>query len=111
MSLDIKESVSDELPSTVKTALAKLQTNEQQQFEEEYLRKRRNPIIMLLLALFFPIQHFLEGKIGMGILFLMTLGGLGIWYIIDAVMIWGRTKSHNEETSKSILRDMKVMNG
>ena len=27
------------------------------------------------------------GKIGTGILYLLTLGGLGIWFVIDLVMI------------------------
>lgn len=110
MSLDIKESLADELPSTVKTALSKLDTSEQQQFEEDYSRKRRSPVTMLLLAILIPVQHFVEGKIALGIVFWLTLGAMGIWYVIDIIMIWSRTKRHNEELSKSILRDMKIMN-
>ena len=33
------------------------------------------------------IHRFYVGKIGTGILMLVTLGGLGIWTIIDFVMI------------------------
>lgn len=33
------------------------------------------------------IHRFYVGKIGTGILMLITLGGLGIWTIIDFVMI------------------------
>ena len=111
MALSVTDSVADELPSTVKTALSKIEENQQQQFEEDYKRKRRSPGVMLALAILFPIQHFLEGKVGLGILYWLSLGGLGVWYVIDAVLIWGRTKRHNEETGKNILRDMKIMNG
>lgn len=47
----------------------------------------RSWIATLLLAIFFPVHRFYVGKIGTGILFWLTAGGFGIWYIIDIVMI------------------------
>ena len=44
----------------------------------------------LLLCFFFGIfgvHRFYVGKIGTGILMLLTLGGLGIWSLIDFIMI------------------------
>ena len=35
----------------------------------------------------FGIHRFFVGKIGTGILMLLTLGGLGIWWLIDLIMI------------------------
>lgn len=35
----------------------------------------------------FGIHRFYVGKIGTGILMILTLGGLGIWTLIDFVMI------------------------
>jgi len=44
----------------------------------------------LLLCLFlgtFGIHRFYVGKVGTGILMVLTLGGLGIWALVDIVMI------------------------
>ena len=44
-------------------------------------------VVTLILAIFLPVHRFYVGKIGTGILYLITFGGFGIWYIIDIVMI------------------------
>jgi TM2 domain-containing membrane protein YozV len=35
----------------------------------------------------FGVHRFYLGRVGTGILMLITLGGLGIWYIIDLILI------------------------
>ena len=58
--------------------------------EEQAPTEGKSFVSALLLCLFlgaFGIHRFYVGKIGTGILQLLTLGGLGIWALIDLVMI------------------------
>ena len=54
------------------------------------MQSEKNWLATLLLCLFvgpLGIHRFYAGKIGTGILQLITLGGCGIWTIIDLIMI------------------------
>ena len=51
---------------------------------------RRKYLVALLLSIFvgtLGIDRFYMGLIGTGILKLLTLGGCGIWYVIDIILI------------------------
>lgn len=47
-------------------------------------------IAALLLCLFLGtigVHRFYVGKVGTGIVMLLTLGGLGVWVLVDLIMI------------------------
>jgi hypothetical protein len=58
----------------------------------------KNPTILLIVSVFIGslgIDRFLLGQTGLGVGKLLTLGGCGIWAIIDWFLIMGATKEKN----------------
>jgi TM2 domain-containing membrane protein YozV len=54
-------------------------------------------------------HRFYAGNIGMGVGMLLTLGGLGIWSLIDVFMIGGAIERKNEELEMEAINFVKAM--
>lgn len=109
MALQIRSSVSKQLASSVSTVVGQMTPEQQSIFEEEYEAKSRNTVLMLILAIVFPIHFFFEDRIVLGVLFWLTVGGFFIWYVVEILTVWSRTKNHNKDVATTIVRDMKIM--
>lgn len=62
-----------------------------EQEEMDHKKSLNVAIVLSLLLGWTGIDRFYTGKIGTGILKLITLGGLGIWWIIDVFLLIGKT--------------------
>lgn len=52
----------------------------------------------------FGVHRFYLGRVGSGILMLITIGGLGIWYLVDLIMvITGNFRDANGQPIKHTL--------
>jgi TM2 domain-containing membrane protein YozV len=50
-------------------------------------KSKTTALILCIVLSWLGVHRFYVGKVGTGILFLLTLGGLGIWWIIDIIQI------------------------
>ncbi len=69
-------------------------------------KSEKDWLVTLLLCLFvggLGVHRFYAGKIGTGILQLVTGGGCGIWYIVDLIMII--TGKFTDSEGKLIVND------
>jgi len=54
------------------------------------VKRKVSWILVLLMSIFFGtlgVDRFIMGKVGTGILKLITFGGFGIWWLIDLILI------------------------
>lgn len=65
-----------------------------------YMAQLKDPTIAIILSILvgmLGIDRFYIGDVGLGVLKLITCGGLGIWWIIDLFLIMNTTKERNME--------------
>jgi TM2 domain-containing membrane protein YozV len=65
--------------------------------------KRILPVFLLFFFLsWLGVHRFYVGKIGTAILYIITLGGLGIWWIVDLILIvtGSFTDSHGQRITQ-----------
>ena len=62
------------------------------------MEKKVNWVLVLLMSIFFGslgVDRFIMGKVGTGILKLITFGGFGVWWLIDIILIATKHKFEN----------------
>jgi len=92
-----------DLPPAAGPAFQNLTEEQKVAFSAEYSRRKRSLALMMVLAILFPIQLFFLGRVGLAVLFLLTGGGLGIWYVIEWFLTPGRVRDYNTGIANEII--------
>ena len=67
-------------------------------------RRQLTILIMSFLAGYLGVDRFYKGQVGWGVVKLITLGGAGVWYLVDlaiAAYDFGKTDRQMRESSAS----------
>lgn len=71
----------------------------------------RDPTMMLVLSILvgeLGVDRFLLGDTGLGVLKLITAGGLGIWWLVDIFTVDRRTKEYNFKQFNEALQNARL---
>ena len=67
-----------------------------------YQNRKANPTTVWLLFIFLGWSYGSLGKVGLQILFYITLGGLGVWTLIRLFTLSGAIKEYNRNVAMEI---------
>jgi len=108
--LYIQSSIANNLPSMVRNELASMSAQKQEEFVEEYKRKVKSVGLAYLLLIFiFALHYGYLGKWGLQIVFWITAGGFGFWWLIDFFRTVGMVRSYNKEIAMEVMRNLKAI--
>jgi TM2 domain-containing membrane protein YozV/DNA-directed RNA polymerase subunit RPC12/RpoP len=66
-------------------------------------------ILWLLIIGFFGAHRFYLGRIGSGVGMLFTIGGLGIWWLIDAFLISEMLRENQQKIQAEVLQEISAL--
>jgi hypothetical protein len=107
----ISSSIADNLPAMVRNELASLSAQKQEEFVEEYKRKRKSVALayILMLPIFFLLHYGYLRKWGLQFLFWFTAGGMGVWWFIDLFRTYGMVQDYNKDVAVEVIRNLKAI--
>ena len=83
------------LPRTVREELPTLSSDAQQKFMELYGPRTKKLLIAYALCLLYGLHYVYLEETSTGIWFWFTVGGFGIWWIINFFTLPGAVKTYN----------------
>ena len=105
----IPQSLLNKFSKGVRDGVTDLPREKQEEFLELYRKRSKSIVIAYLRWIILPYQHYayLELNLQMAI-YLLSLGGLGVWAIIDLFRIPKMVRKYNREAARIALADVSI---
>lgn len=97
------------VPPMVRSELAKMSAQKQDEFLHEYTRKAKGVGAAYVFLFLLGAHYAYLGRWGMQILFWLTGGGFIIWWFIDLFRVPGVVAEHNQDSAMAAMRNLKAI--
>lgn len=107
--LVIPKSVYETLPEQVNESLSSLSEAQQEQFVDAFERAAKHTTTAYACYLLLGCHYAYLGRWKVQAIWWLTLGGVGIWALIDLFRIPGMINRYNDEVAKKVTRKIKAL--
>jgi hypothetical protein len=101
-------SLRKQVPDAVLRKLDDMDEAAQLGFAEEFTRNKKSPLVAFLLV-GVGLHYAYLGRVWLTLLFLFTMGGFGIWGLLDIFRVSGFVRERNRSVAIQVLRDIQVL--
>ena len=107
---ELPESIRRQIPEAVIRRVDTLDPVTQEAFLSEFRKKKKSALMAFLLWCIFPAWHyFYLGKVWVNLIFWLTFGGFGLWWLIDLFRLGGMVREYNKTVAISVLKDIRFL--
>ena len=108
---DIPSGISRQIPEAVLRRLDSLDQLTQEAFLTEFQKEKKSGFVTFLLWWVFPAWHyFYIGKVWLNLLFWLTFGGIGFWWVIDLFRLPSLVREYNKTVAIGVLKEIEFLN-
>jgi TM2 domain-containing membrane protein YozV len=109
--IDLPNSVRSQLPEAVIHKLSSMAPLTQEAFLSEFRKKMKSTTMASVLMLLIPCFHyFYLGKVWLNLVFWITFGGFGLWWLVDVFRLGGMVREYNKSVAISVLKEIQFLN-
>ncbi len=107
----VSPSIAKGLPAMVRSSLANLPPQRQEEFIEEYRRQAKSIAGAYVLWFFLGWHYPYLRRWGLWVLYVLTVGGFLLWAFIDLFRIPMLVKDYNKNVAVDVMRNLKAISG
>ena len=107
---EIPANLRKQIPEAVQRKVAAMDEINQQAFLAEFRKKRKSAFLAFMFVMAIPSFHyFYLGRIWLQIVFWGTIGGFGIWWLVDLFRVGSLVREYNKTVAIDVLKDVQIL--
>ena len=97
------------IPYALQGVFQSLPANTQALVLRDYQVRKKSGLIAYILWFFFGFHYLYLGRIGIQLIYWLTVGGFGLWMLIDLFRIPGMVERKNEDIARELMAQYQAM--